>query len=761
MEDSLSSTTKFVEVPRLDVTQATEVEIIDKVHELCVKQGIPLVLENYHLKKEFDAELFTKEWIQRNCGDQEISARDVNNILDEQMKLSDYLDYVEKVSKDTGSVQQKLYAKDVTCPIVWKDYIGSFLPSYFRYNGNNDLMSNLTPDLRAENLMIYIGVGGTNTPLHKDMCSSFGHNIMVHADPDSWSTWYMIARDDKEKMSALVQALGQDVDLENYYVPLDILEKADFTVYHTKQLVGDFVMVPSECCHEVINVGSCTIKVSWNRITPYSAYLGVMDAVPSYQRVLRPETYQMKRLVFESLNKWTEAISTNLRCSSADHLSPSLDFVTRIENAPGRDLRTEYKLLIITYKYIIEQEWVSNEHWNDGVHFPLTPDNKSHMSCDFCHCDLWNRHVHCYDCKTEAGVNYDLCLNCYANGRACSHLMQIRKGRKMKRLRNVYTYAKDAFEKKFGKDDELVDPNDLINDSEATLAYIRWKKADSDEDMGSHDLKSKLPEKVYMQPYWPQAPQVRRNDDESAKDKLEKSRKKRSRKSKPTQVNNSDNQSAMVDVNAKSLQESDLSNYESDSLPTKVHTEKKKLRQESLKSTNRSKNNGERNSSTRKRKSHKVTDKSLEDCETESSPVKKKQNRRVNQSSKADSSSTKSVAKKIDFQEHEQSLKGDESKIVSINGGKRSRNSKKHQPVLNKRNRMTNEGESNNNHDSVNGVTNNDQPKLDDSNVLTPIERDFARSCRDLYFVDSVLSAYMKLEDLQTQQHPSPAESSL
>ncbi|CAG8814807.1 29187_t:CDS:2, partial [Racocetra persica] len=71
--------------------------------------------------------------------------------------------------------------------------------------------------------------------------------------------------------------------------------------------------------------------------------------------------------------------------------------------------------------------------------------------------------------------------------------------------------------------------------------------------------------------------------------------------------------------------------------------------------------------------------------------------------------------------------------------------------------------ESNNNHGSVNGVTNNDQDKLDESNVLTPIERDFARSCRDLYFVDSVLSAYMKLEDLQTQQqqHPSPAESSL
>ncbi|RIB19394.1 hypothetical protein C2G38_1268315 [Gigaspora rosea] len=483
MEKTSSSTTKFVEVPRFDVTHATEAEIIDKVHKLCVEQGIPLVLENYHLKNEFDAELFTKEWIQRNCGDQEIAARDVNNILDEQMKLSDYLDYVEKVSKGTKPVQQMLYAKDVTCPTAWKDYIGSFLPSYFRYNGNNDLMSNLTPDLRAENLMIYIGVGGTNTPLHKDMCSSFGHNIMVYADPDSWSTWYMVARDDKEKMSALVQALGQNVDLENYYVPIDILEKADFTVYHTKQQVGDFVMVPSECCHEVINAGSCTIKVSWNRITPYSAYLGVTGAVPSYQRVLRPETYQMKRLVFESLSKWAEAISANLRYSSADNSSPSLDFVTRIENAPGRDLRTEYKLLIVAYKYIIEQEWVSNYYWNDGVHFPLTPDNKSHMSCDFCHCDLWNRHVHCYDCVTEAGVNYDICLNCYANGRACSHLMQIRKGRNMKRLRDVYICAKNTFERKFEKDDDLTDLNDLMNDSEATLAYIRWKKADDGEDM--------------------------------------------------------------------------------------------------------------------------------------------------------------------------------------------------------------------------------------------------------------------------------------
>ncbi|CAG8598916.1 9640_t:CDS:10, partial [Dentiscutata heterogama] len=760
MEKTPSSTTKFVEVPRFDVTHATEAEIIDKVHKLCVEQGIPLVLENYHLKKEFDAELFTKEWIQRNCGDQEIAARDVNNILDEQMKLSGYLDYVEKISKDTKSVQPMLYAKDVSCPTVWKDYIGSFLPSYFRYNGNNDLMSNLTPDLRAENLMIYIGVGGTNTPLHKDMCSSFGHNIMVYADPDSWSTWYMVARDDKEKMSALVQALGQDVDLENYYVPIDILEKANFTVYHTKQQVGDFVMVPSECCHEVINAGSCTIKVSWNRITPYSAYLGVTGAVPSYQRVLRPETYQMKRLVFESLSKWTEAISANLRYSSTDNSSPSLNFVVRIENAPGRDLRAEYKLLIVAYKYIVEQEWVSNDYWNDSVHFPLTPDNKSHMSCDFCHCDLWNRHVHCYDCVTEAGVNYDICLNCYANGRACSHLMQIRKGRKMKRLRDVYICAKNTFERKFGKDDDLTDLNDLMNDSEATLAYICWKKADNGEDMGSRDLRSKLPAKVYMQPYWPQA---RRNYEEHSKERSEKPRKKRSRKPKTTQTSNSNRQSAATDANIKSLQESDLSNYESDSLPTKVHTEKKEFHQESVKSANRASNNsGEKNTSTRKRKSRKVTNKSSEDCETESIPIKKKPNRRVNHSSKAVSDTTKSGAKKKDLQEHDQSLQGDES-VVSTNNGKRSRNSKKSQPVLSKRSRTADESESNNNSESINSiVTNNGQDKLDnnssDSNVLTPIERDFARSCRDLYFVDSVLSAYMRLEDLQTQQqHPSPA----
>ncbi|CAG8741139.1 3397_t:CDS:1, partial [Racocetra fulgida] len=238
---------------------------------------------------------------------------------------------------------------------------------------------------------------------------------------------------------------------------------------------------------------------------------------------------------------------------------------------------------------------------------------------------------------------------------------------------------------------------------------------------GSYDLKSKLPKKVYMQPYWPQA---RRSDEETAKEKLEKSRKKRSRKSKATQVN-SDSQSTMTDVNVKPLHDSDLSNYESDSLPTKVHIEKKKFRQESLKSANSSKNSVEKIASTRKRKSRKVTDKFLEDYETESSPVKKKPHRRVNQSSKADSSSTKSVAKKKDLQEYEQSLKGDESGVVSTNGSKRSRNSKKHKPVLNKRNRMTDEGESNNNHGSVNGVTNNDQDKLDESNVLTPIERDF------------------------------------
>lgn len=40
---------------------------------------------------------------------------------------------------------------------------------------------------------------------------------------------------------------------DNFFMPLEKLAKAPFTVYVIKQKEGDFVLVPPECTHQVVN----------------------------------------------------------------------------------------------------------------------------------------------------------------------------------------------------------------------------------------------------------------------------------------------------------------------------------------------------------------------------------------------------------------------------------------------------------------------------------------------------------------------------
>ena len=107
-----------------------------------------------------------------------------------------------------------MYLKDIDCPQVWQDKLKDILPgSIFYWNDSigevggagsisevmphvagrrkgkgiaiaGDLMSSLPQEMRAENLMCYIGHEGTYTATHREMCATMGHNIMVHTSSD-------------------------------------------------------------------------------------------------------------------------------------------------------------------------------------------------------------------------------------------------------------------------------------------------------------------------------------------------------------------------------------------------------------------------------------------------------------------------------------------------------------------------------------------------------------------------------------------------
>ena len=139
-------------------------------------------------------------------------------------------------------------------------------------------MSSLPPEMRAENLMCYIGHEGTYTPAHREMCASLGQNIMVNASgtlsedgkpeqPGS-SIWFMTESKDRHLVSEYwLSVLGHDIEVENHFAQLIAWKKAPFKTYVVEQRPGDFILIPPLAPHQVWNRGTRTMKIAWNRTT--------------------------------------------------------------------------------------------------------------------------------------------------------------------------------------------------------------------------------------------------------------------------------------------------------------------------------------------------------------------------------------------------------------------------------------------------------------------------------------------------------------
>lgn len=154
--------------------------------------------------------------------------------------------------------------------------------------------------------MIYVGLGNTwcvdvqrvcvldmamkflptpidhRTPGHMDLCSSLGHNLMAFAEPGTHSLcvfmffffapsalteislllwpgssafWFMASTADAPRAESFWKSLHdgqQNIYFDTYLAnPYTELVNADFDIFVIEQKVGDFVIVPSNCCHQV------------------------------------------------------------------------------------------------------------------------------------------------------------------------------------------------------------------------------------------------------------------------------------------------------------------------------------------------------------------------------------------------------------------------------------------------------------------------------------------------------------------------------
>lgn len=353
------------------------------------------------------------------------------------------------MSNYTDPSRQRIYLKDIDCPDVWHEKLKSIIPPFLFYlnestgevggagatfqstqhtsEGNygrgiakaGDLMSSLPPEMRAENLMCYIGPEGTYTPGHQEMCASLGHNIMVETStaaaergrltkPGS-SIWFMTETKDRHLVSEYWSSvLGHDIDLEDHFAQINAWKAAPFKTYIVEQRVGDFILIPPLAAHQVWNRGTRTMKVAWNRTTAETLEMAMNEALPRARTVCRDEQYKNKAIIFFSLERYSKLLRT------AEQQS--------LHGSKIRQLQRDFRKLFVLFTQVLLSENFSNELPKEtSVHFlPF----ESSVTCAYCRCNIFNRFLTCPSCvgKLADGEEdcYDVCMECYAMGRSCA-----------------------------------------------------------------------------------------------------------------------------------------------------------------------------------------------------------------------------------------------------------------------------------------------------------------------------------------------------
>ena len=356
--------------------------------------------------------------------------------------------------------RQRIYLKDIDCPPVWHDKLKEHIPAGLFYLNEStgdvggpgsvdesipnatgrrkgrgiaragDLMSSLPLEMRAENLMCYVGHEGTYTPAHREMCASLGHNIMVEASgtvnavgedgkperPGS-SIWFMTETKDRQVVSEYwLSILGHDIEVENHFAQLIAWKRAPFKTYVVEQRPGDFILVPPLAPHQVWNRGTRTMKVAWNRTTVETLEMAMTEALPNARMVCRDEQYKNKAIVYYSLLKYSGLLKSakaqvQLGGEQAEALSTSLKL---------RQVQRDFKRLFDLYKIIMLSEMFAPESREHPEFLPYD----SNVTCAYCRGNIFNRFLTCKSCATALGTEseepYDVCMECYAMGRSCA-----------------------------------------------------------------------------------------------------------------------------------------------------------------------------------------------------------------------------------------------------------------------------------------------------------------------------------------------------
>lgn len=468
----VESTPNFEYVVRIncDMIDHQGVENFEKLVLLhVILGGKPLVVEGY--QERLDRWTFALQWLKDNCSTKVESARDLTKMSQLPLSIGHYLNNMavltnQWTSKNYKDVKrQRIYLKDIDCPPLWHEKVKEILPLGLFYLNDTtgdldgvgasvvpdscggtkkgrgiakagDLMSSLPPEMRAENLMCYIGHEGTYTPSHREMCASLGQNIMVEtstgANEDGKPTkpgssiWFMTESKDRHLVAEYwLNTLGHDIEIEDHFAQINAWKAAPFKTYIVQQRVGDLILIPPLAPHQVWNRGTRTMKVAWNRTTVETLEMALNEALPRARMVCRDEQYKNKAIVYFTCRKYSRLLAAAEKLMQKKSKKKSDRSEAKI-----RQLQKDFRRLHALYSRILVSEaFFSNaeEREEKGVEFI---EYDSFITCSYCRCNIFNRFLTCPSCIGEAADGsedtYDICMECYAMGRSCACISRLR-----------------------------------------------------------------------------------------------------------------------------------------------------------------------------------------------------------------------------------------------------------------------------------------------------------------------------------------------
>ncbi|KOS22805.1 hypothetical protein ESCO_003721 [Escovopsis weberi] len=372
LQGLVERTANFKWVQRVSISQIRhlgqqEFEKLIAIH--VIAGGKPLAIDGWDAV--LPRGLFNAEWFEKNYDKRQENVRDISNATDIPMTTGHYLRSMKQLTNQwtpntfRDERRQRLYLKDIDCPIEWRETLQKIIhPSLFYLNENvtttgiesekedtifrnettaasaGDLMSSLPEQMRAQNLMCYIGHEGTYTPAHREI------------------------KDREVVREYFLSMLGHDIEIEKHFA-------------------------------QVWNRGTRTMKVAWNRTTVETLDLALHEALPKARLVCRDEQYKNKAIIYYTLQKYHQELQALEEGADSGQMSFMGLGQDVIRNSPRtKQLAADFKRLFGLFTQLLVDEVFATKE-KDVEFIPFD----SCVTCSYCRSNIFNRFLTCKHCR--------------------------------------------------------------------------------------------------------------------------------------------------------------------------------------------------------------------------------------------------------------------------------------------------------------------------------------------------------------------------